>query len=402
MKSDNINDNNEDIYIQCKECFSKGIINNCYLTGFPDKKNLCNHDNGLALKGKHDGDADLLTCKEFGCSCQLFITGFDVKCGHDNGWAREYSKKSLILAKQQKVREENEKRKQRKIEQMEQKKNNYRNLKNSIFEKKDKKEIYIPYNDNDKFIKSKEKENKNINNNENNGNNGNIYLKETIKNICNNENYREYSNSIDEDFNLLGDDSNELKDRIRILQAKLNDKDNHIKSLNETIDKYEKNIIKDIKGKGRFSKYSNNKEINNGDITEYFFKNHKFNEILTEVKDSKITDLYPLLDSFDKKQILENCQKEVYNILDMEFEFFSVKINEKVIEMIKETNILIKESDEKSNKITKELTESKIPNNIINESIKPLNSHVNDLKNKIERLEKLKQKFNVFYQINEI
>ena len=178
-----------------------------------------------------------------------------------------------------------------------------------------------------------------------------------------------------------------MNHKIKILEAKLNDKDRTIKCLIEELEKNKKEI---------FLKQKNNKlnlNVIDDDISNSYFKKHKFNDLFNAVLDSDIEELYPFLESFDKKQIFANCEKEVFNIFNLEFDVFSGKINERIIEMTKEFNILISETEKKCETITNALSGSNIPRNIIDESTRPLLNHISSMKEKVERLEKLKYQF---------
>ena len=68
----------------CNECKSNGRTNKCYITGYNSK---CGHDNGWAY-GRNKNGGTIIKCNC--CSDknnQCYITGYDYKCGHDNGWA---------------------------------------------------------------------------------------------------------------------------------------------------------------------------------------------------------------------------------------------------------------------------------------------------------------------------
>jgi hypothetical protein len=68
--------------VNCVQCSSQGVTNKCYITGYNNK---CGHDNGWALT-THKSGSTFIPCKSCsGNNC--FITGYDIKCGHDNGWA---------------------------------------------------------------------------------------------------------------------------------------------------------------------------------------------------------------------------------------------------------------------------------------------------------------------------
>ena len=69
--------------IYCSQCKSNGKTNRCYITGYNSK---CGHDNGLAL-GKNKNGGSIMNCSCCSGNNQCYITGYDYKCGHDNGWA---------------------------------------------------------------------------------------------------------------------------------------------------------------------------------------------------------------------------------------------------------------------------------------------------------------------------
>ena len=70
--------------IYCSICKSNGKKNRCYITGYNKK---CGHDEGWAKFGNKDGGSIMK------CSCcpgennSCYITGYDIKCGHDMGYA---------------------------------------------------------------------------------------------------------------------------------------------------------------------------------------------------------------------------------------------------------------------------------------------------------------------------
>ena len=69
-------------FIYCRTCQAQGVSNKCYITGYNTK---CGHDNGWARPTNQQG-TKIMTCKR--CpSNNMYITGYDIKCGHDNGYA---------------------------------------------------------------------------------------------------------------------------------------------------------------------------------------------------------------------------------------------------------------------------------------------------------------------------
>ena len=70
-------------YIYCSQCKSQGRSNKCYITGYNSK---CGHDNGWARVCNKNG-SQILACNCCSGNNQCYITGYDYKCGHDNGWA---------------------------------------------------------------------------------------------------------------------------------------------------------------------------------------------------------------------------------------------------------------------------------------------------------------------------
>ena len=70
-------------YIYCSQCKSQGRSNKCYITGYNSK---CGHDNGWARVCNKNG-SQFLACNCCSGNNQCYITGYDYKCGHDNGWA---------------------------------------------------------------------------------------------------------------------------------------------------------------------------------------------------------------------------------------------------------------------------------------------------------------------------
>ena len=77
-------------FIYCQLCLSNGKQNKCYITGFNNK---CNHDNGWAYTNHLSGKTVLncSTCPGNNC----YITGFEIKCGHNNGLAYSIEKSSI-------------------------------------------------------------------------------------------------------------------------------------------------------------------------------------------------------------------------------------------------------------------------------------------------------------------
>ena len=73
-----------DDIILCASCLSNGVKNRCYITGYDSK---CSHDNGWAYPDNLGGGIRMK------CNCcsnktnRCYITGYDTKCGHNNGYA---------------------------------------------------------------------------------------------------------------------------------------------------------------------------------------------------------------------------------------------------------------------------------------------------------------------------
>ena len=70
--------------IYCSKCKSEGKKNRCYITGYNKK---CGHDEGWA-KISHQNGSFIMKCSNCsGNNNSCYITGYDIKCGHDMGWA---------------------------------------------------------------------------------------------------------------------------------------------------------------------------------------------------------------------------------------------------------------------------------------------------------------------------
>ena len=78
------NKENKNDYILCSECKAEGFYNRCYITGYNKK---CGHDEGYA-KIFHKSGSSIMKCKDCPGNDNLcYITGYDIKCGHDMGYA---------------------------------------------------------------------------------------------------------------------------------------------------------------------------------------------------------------------------------------------------------------------------------------------------------------------------
>ena len=378
--------------VYCNQCKSSGRSNRCCITGFDNK---CGHIYSWAYERNKNGN-NIIECNCGSCNGnknKCFITGYDYKCGHDNGWAYQNDDGAATCYSCGK-----------KLSGKWSMENNPSN--NSYFNWTTGRYLgisdgYFLYGTNSNWVYSYCKpcwkvQIQNILPSLGIKTDNNELLSENSKLKQNNS---QLQNEINNKQNEINNKQNEINNK----QNEINNKQNEINNLKKQLEEKNEQIkIKDNKINELNSSNKNNTEnlnsapvnldLNNQTIIAQSFAELELEKIKILLESSEIEEISDLYKNFSSKILSSKIMEEFNNICQSKIKEIINEIIVKINEKIEKIKNHINQISSIPEQIKENLSEKKIPENVTNFSIQPLEKYIDDLKKKIEKMEEIKKK----------
>ena len=359
--------------IYCSQCKSNGTTNRCYITGYNSK---CGHDNGWAL-GKNKNGSNIINCSCCSGINQCYITGYDYKCGHDNGWAYISNNPATCASCGKSLSGS---------WQMESNSNNKSYFSSTTGRYLGISDGYFLYGGSPNWVYSYCKP---------------CWIKEIQKILpslgLDSSNYQSQISNLNNKNSELQNIINNKNDEIKKLNKDIEEKNASLKSKEEEINNLKELKIKEEQQENLISAPV---ELNKNNFESIF--NQNLNELEIEkiknlLKSSEINEISDLEKLFSSDNIYSKTLEECKNAC-------RAKLIETIKEVIEKISVNIEQKNSNINSVSliydeikRKLNVKEIPENVSNESIIPLKNHIDELKKKLEKMNEIKEEINKIY-----